>query len=172
MKTTKRIFSLLLMLCLFAALTVPAHAATSAQYPGAQQLLDTFKAESIKYNYLGVDQDEDEHIRTTFVGDNLDVTVNFYFDDGLTDVSLRVWDVIEFEESDLAKVLITANDLNASYKWVKFVVYTEDCTVSAEMDATFGEDDAGEICLRDLYRIIDIVDLAYPEFEPYAAKAA
>ena len=89
-----------------------------------------------------------------------------------TDVSLRVWDVIEFEESDLAKVLITANDLNASYKWVKFVVYTEDCTVSAEMDATFGEDDAGEICLRDLYRIIDIVDLAYPEFEPYAAKAA
>lgn len=170
MKTIRGLFAFLLVLTLFLALSVPAFAA-SAQYTTTQEFLKVLKREKNTYNYMGIDEDDDEEVRVTFSGDNLDeIPVEIFFDEDLDAVSMRSWQVIYFDKKDLADVLTLVNDLNSQYKFVKFVVDPEDESVDAEIDVPLREgENAGELAYDALYYIVIIVDEAYPQLAKFEA---
>ena len=168
MKNIKKLFAVVLMLCLFLSLSVPAFAA-SAQYGTTQAFLKVLTREGHKYSYMGIDADDDEEVDVSFVGDNIDeIDVKIWFNADLDIVSLRSWRVINFRQSDLADVLTVVNKLNNDYKFVKFVVDEEDLSVDAKVDCPLRDDaNAGEIAYDALYYIVKIIDDAYPELKPY-----
>ncbi len=167
MKTTKKLFAFLLVLCLFLSLSVSA-LAVKAQYGPTIEFLKVLDREDHHYKYMGIDDDDQEEVDVTFTGDNVDsIPVKIFFDDDLDSVSLRSWRVIYFDKEDLADVLTAVNDLNSEYKFVKFVVDVEDLSVDAEVDCPLRDDaNAGEIAYDGLYYIVQIVDEAYPTLEP------
>ena len=171
MKTSKKLFAILLALCLFCSLSLPAFA-VNAQYGTTKSFLKVLDREKHKYNYLGIDEDDDEQVNVSFVGDNMDkIEVKIFFDEDLEMVVLRSWRVIKFQKADLAKVLKLVNELNNNYKFVKFVVDEDDLSVDAKVDCPLRDDaNAGEIAYDGLYYIVKIVDQAYPELKPFAAK--
>ena len=169
MKTTRKLFAVLLALALAFSLSVPALAA-GAQYGPTKAFLKVMSREKHKYNYMGIDEDDDEEVNVSFGGDNKDeIDVKIFFDKDLDAVSMRCWRVISFNKADLAKVLAKVNDINCDYKFVKFVVDEEDLSVDAEIDCPLRDDDnAGEIAYDALYYIVKIVDKAYPELKPFS----
>lgn len=169
MKTVKKIFAVLLILGLILSLSVSAFAVT-AQYGPTQEFLKVLDREGHKFNYMGIDEDDDEQVNLTFAGDKLDtIDIKVFFDEDLDSVSMRVWSIIYFDEADLTKVLEQVNTLNNDYKYVKFVVDTDDMSVDAEIDAPLRDDkNAGEIAYDALYYIVKIVDEGYPELKAFA----
>ena len=122
MKTVKKIFAVLLILGLILSLSVSAFA-VNAQYGPTKAFLKVMDREGHKYNYMGIDEDDDEQIKVTFEGDYLDdINVNIYFDEDLDSVSMCSWYIIEFDEADLPEVLKLVNKLNNDYKFVRFQV--------------------------------------------------
>lgn len=168
MKSTRKLLAILLALCLFTCLSAPAFA-VDAQYGTAQKFLEVLNREGHRYNYMGIDSDDDEQINASFSGDNVDsIDVKIFFDEDLEIVSLRVWRVISFQESDLANVMDKVNELNNDYKFIKFVVDKSDMSVDAKVDCPLRDDaNAGEIAYDGLYYIVKLVDAAYPELKPF-----
>ena len=64
---------------------------------------------------------------------------------------------------DLYESLAAINQQNARFRFVKFVIDTNDHTVQAEADVAFRSHDVGDICLEYVSRCINICDDAYPE---------
>ncbi len=60
-------------------------------------------------------------------------------------------------------MLAAINQQNARFRFVKFVIDTNDHTVQAEADVAFRSHDVGDICLEYVSRCINICDDAYPE---------
>ena len=168
MKTLKKLLAVLLVLGLFMCLSITAFA-VNAQYGPTKEFLKVMDREGHKYNYMGIDEDDDEQINVSFSGDNLDaIDVKIFFDEDLDSVSMRAWSVIYFDKADYAEVLEQVNELNSDYKYVKFVVDTNDMSVDAEIDCPLRDDaNAGEIAYDGLYYIVMIVDEAYPELEGF-----
>ncbi len=168
MKATRKLFAILLVLCLFFSLSVSAFAA-NAQYNPTKAFLKVLERETHKYNYMGIDEENDEQVNVTFTGDNVDrIDVEIYFDEDLDSVSMRSWRVISFKEADLADVLEAVNQVNGDYKYVKFVVDEDDLSVDAEIDCPLRDDEnAGEIAYDALYYIVMIIDAAYPDFQEF-----
>ncbi|MBQ9250282.1 MAG: YbjN domain-containing protein [Oscillospiraceae bacterium] len=169
MKTVKKIFAVLLILGLVLSLSVSAFA-VNAQYGPTKAFLKVLDREGHKYNYMGIDEDDDEQVKVTFSGDNLDkIEVNIYFDEDLDSLSMYSWYIIDFDKADLAEILELVNKLNNDYKYVKFLVDEKELSVDAEIDCPLRDDDsAGEIAYDALYYIVMIVDEAYPELEAFA----
>lgn len=169
MKTMKKLLACLLMLGLFACMVVPA-SAVNTQYGPTREFLKVMDRENHKYSYMGVDNNDDEEVDVSFSGDNKDeINVEIYFDEDLDSVSLRSWYVISFDETDLGNVLLRINELNSNYKYITFVVDTNDYSVDAKVDCPLRDDaNAGEIAYDALYYIVQIIDDAYPELAEYA----
>ena len=169
MKTMKKLLAIFLVLGLFMGLSVPASAA-NAQYGPTKEFLKVMDREDHSYNYMGIDESDNERVNVVFSGDYMDeIDVEIYFDVELDSVSMRSWYVISFDEADLNDVLLLVNKLNSDYKYVTFVVDLEDYSVDAKIDCPLRDDaNAGEIAYDALYYIVTVVDEAYPELEEYA----
>ena len=170
MKTVKKLFAVLLVLGLFMCMSVPA-SAVNAQYGPTKEFLKVMDRENHHYNYMGIDEDDDEQISVSFSGDNMDdIKVDIFFDEELDSVSMRSWYVISFDEADLSDVLLKVNELNNNYKYVSFVVDLSDYSVDAKIDCPLRDDaNAGEIAYDALYYMISIVNEAYPELAVFEA---
>ena len=168
MKTSKKLFAVLLALCLFLSLSLPAFA-VNAQYGTTKAFLKIMDREKNKYSYMGVNEDDKEQVNVTVKGDNKPkIEVKIFFASDLESVSMRSWYVISFDKADLDKILALVNKLNNDYKYVKFVVDEADYSVDAEIDCPIRDDDcAGEIAYDALYYIEEIVDRAYLELKEF-----
>lgn len=110
--------------------------------------------------------DKDEHVvRVSYSGDNLNtIPVYVFFDqDGDGIVTLRCWDIVKIPEDKMAKALITCNEMNKRFRWVKFYV-DKDRDIMAEMDAVVDMQTVGAECVQLVKRTVNIIDDAYPEF--------
>ena len=165
----KQITAFLLVLVLFLGMSFPVYA-VKAQYATTAAFLAVLDKEKVKYNYKGVDQDNAEEVTVSYVGDYMEsIRANIFFDEDLDSVSMRVWDVIAFDEDDCFDVLKVANSLNYRYKYVYFVVDESDWTVYATIDVPLREcDEAGEITYDALYYLIEICDRGYDELKSFA----
>ncbi len=122
--------------------------------------LNHLDAKGIKYD------DRDEfHVVISYSGDNIrSIRIHVSFDkDGEGMVQLYAWDIGNFSGDKLAKGLITCNELNAKYRWVKFYL-DKDKDVCVSLDAYIDEHTVGEECLNLVRRMVNISDEAYPLF--------
>ena len=165
----KRIISLLIVLALLLpAATMAGADYTTAQYSSTRQFLKMMDDYDIKYTWVGIDNDGDEHIT---INNNNDVagkiTIHLYFDENEENCYLRVWNLIDYYSSDAAKVYQAVNSINHSYKYAKFYADDSDNSVTAEMDLIYRENDVGEICTEALLHITAIIDEAWPTLSAY-----
>ena len=86
-----------------------------------------------------------------------------FFKNDCEAVAIRMFDLVKFPESKLPTMLAAINQQNARFRFVKFVIDTNDHTVQAEADVAFRSHDVGDICLEYVSRCINICDDAYPE---------
>ena len=161
-----------IVLCLFMSLSASAFAATGAQYGTTKTFLKVLDREKIRYNYMGIDNNDDEQVNVNGVGDYLDkIEIKIFFDPDLDAVSLRVWRVIKFQKADMAKVLEAVNKLNNESKFIKFVVDEEDLSVDAKLDCIVRDDaNAGDIVYDAVSYVVYTVDEAYPELKAFEKK--
>lgn len=173
MTMLKKTLAALLVLALFLSLSASAFAAT-AQYTTTQEFLKALDAEKIKYRYMGVDEDDREEVTVGYTGDYCDdIFINIFFSPKLTSVSMRFWNIVDFDKADYADALELVNELNADYKFVKFVVDDWDWSIGAELDIPIREgEESAQIALDALYYIVQIADEAYPDLEELAIPAA
>ena len=88
--------------------------------------------------------------------------VLFVFDKDGHSVSLRVFGLLTFPEEKWAAMLDAANELNGTYRWLKF--FTKEDRVNVQCDAVISDDTSGKVCVELLVRTMRIVDEAYPSF--------
>ena len=111
MKTSKKLFAVLLALCLFLSLSVPAFA-VSAQYSTTKSFLKVMDREEFKYTVAGLNEkNKKEIVKFVWSGDNVeDMEVTALFNENLEAVSLYAWDIVHIDK---------AEQLRRAGRWLK-----------------------------------------------------
>lgn len=81
--------------------------------------------------------------------------------------SLAHFEGVEFikvPEEKYDAIYKVLNEVNDDYKFVKFVLDTENGSLCARDDALIQLDSCGEECFEIMIRMIQIIDDAYPKF--------
>lgn len=127
----------------------------------AKMVASYFQNENLKFD---IDGDDEEIIRINFNADNVEsVRVSLFFDKEDKNVAIRSFNICKVEEAKKAKIYQVMSKLNDDFRWVKFSIDENDNTVTASTDAVIRMDVAGEICYELVFRMVNIVDDAYPE---------
>ncbi len=102
-------------------------------------------------------------VKIVYKGDNLNsIPVWVFFDeDGDPLVSFKCWDITNFKGDKVATGILSCNELNSKYRWIKFYV-DDDGDVIAETDAYIDSNSCGETCHYLVRRMVSIIDKAYP----------
>ncbi len=118
-------------------------------------------SEGVRYTEL--DTEKNNVVKVVYNGDNLkSIAVFVFFDaDGDPLVQLKCWDIANFKGKE-EKAIRVCNDLNATYRWVKFYV-DDDADIIADIDAVIDASSCGAECLQLVRRLVNITDEAYPE---------
>ena len=94
-------------------------------------------------------------------GDNFEgLTFTFIFDEDGGTLSVKVYSIVKFKESQLTDAYAFANEMNTKYRWIKLYV-DSDNELTAAMDAVITEKTVGEECIELLFRAVSIVDDVY-----------
>ena len=129
-----------------------------------RQFTDAMDNKGIKYEYKGTTDSGKDIVVLGYTCENIStLTLRFFFDEDCEAVAIRMLDLVKFPESKLPTMLAAINQQNARFRFVKFVIDTNDHTVQAEADVAFRSHDVGDICLEYVSRCINICDDAYPE---------
>ena len=122
--------------------------------------ISTLETEGLKYREL-----DDRVVEIRFGGDNLSTIriLVFFSKDGAGYAQLAGMEICSFKDNELAAGLITCNEMNQKYRWVKFYLdKDQDLTVSA--DAILDINSAGKECLELVLRLVHIIDESYVDF--------
>lgn len=129
-----------------------------------RQFTDAMDNKGIKYEYKGTTDSGKDIVVLGYTCENIStLTLRFFFDEDCEAVAIQMFDLVKFPESKLPTMLAAINQQNARFRFVKFVIDTNDHTVQAEADVAFRSHDVGDICLEYVSRCINICDDAYPE---------
>ena len=129
-----------------------------------RQFTDAMENKDIKYEYKGTTDSGKDVVVLRYTCENIStLTLQFFFDEDCKSVAIRMFDLVKFPESKLPTMLAAINQQNARFRFVKFVIDTNDHTVQAEADVAFRSHDVGDICLEYVSGSINICDDAYPE---------
>lgn len=163
----KKFLVLALSVLLLVGSALPAYA-VAPQYKSTQAFVATLDEKDISYTVVGVDPDEDEHVRVSNTDDNdFSYTINLYFDPNEENCSVRVWNIISYSDADYAKVLRTCNALNYKYKYIRFYADESDNTVTASIDLIYRDHDVGEIVLEAVVHMASILEKGRPDLLVY-----
>ncbi len=126
----------------------------------AKVTAEYFDSKGLKYHLVG---DEQEAMVFSLPMDNADsIRIQVIFSDDLSDASIRAEGIAKCPEERKQKLYELCNELNDSYRWVKFVV-SKNNTIDAYDDAVIQLDTCGDEILRCSLQIRAICDKAYPE---------
>ncbi len=84
---------------------------------------------------------------------------------GEKDVAMRVFSIVEADETKRNQLLELCNSLNNKYRWIKFTIYNKG-EMSAQIDAQYSESDAAEILPLLTMTMVRIVNDAFSEILP------
>ncbi|MBQ6174130.1 MAG: YbjN domain-containing protein [Clostridia bacterium] len=93
------------------------------------------------------------------------VIIRFFSRSDANDVDIRVLNLgmLAVPEERKADLLVTLNELNCKYRFVKFSLYSDgSITVSYDIGTAVSLDDLGEVCREMFIRLISILDEVYP----------
>ena len=167
--------AVIILIAILLVLTlVPAKSfAVTCQYPTTQAFVDSLDKEEIRYSWLGVDSDGDEHIRITYNGNNKpSIQTDWYFEKDPQRVSFYVWDIIRFRNEDYYDVLDTVNKINKDYRYLCFYINNNDNSVNANYCMPLIVNSTAALCSEVLHRFVSIVDDAYVDLQKYDTEAA
>ena len=118
-----------------------------------RQFTDAMDNKGIKYEYKGTTDSGKDIVVLGYTCENIStLTLRFFFDEDCEAVAIRMFDLVKFPESKLPTMLAAINQQNARFRFVKFVIDTNDHTVQAEADVAFRSHDVGDICLEYVSR--------------------
>ena len=164
----KKLIALLMTVLMVLAMTTPA-LAVGATFANTSSFLDVMDEKGFIYTLVGVDEDGDEKVTVEDVCENFSATIRLYFSPENDLVDLYTWEIIAFDDEDLADVLLAVNQANCDYRYVRFYVDMSDNTVSADMNVIVREDEnAGEIVLEAAGHMANIMDEVYETLASYA----
>lgn len=86
-----------------------------------------------------------------------------FFDENDRTISLKSFDLCQIPEEKKEAVYGVCNELNMSFRWLKFYVDEGDNTVTAQDDAIVQPDSSGEEILALIARMAGVIDEAYPK---------
>lgn len=160
----KVIVFLLTLSLLTAALIAPAFA-VSPKYENTRAFLELLDANDIMYTLIGVDDDGDEKVTIDNRSDAIPkgYTIRLFFSEENDEVSLRVWNLVDFDADNLGLVLKAVNQANYDYKYVRFYVDESDYSITASIDDVVrANTDTADIILDSLLDLVDVMDVVYP----------
>ena len=157
--------ALLLIVCMnTAALAVP----KSVQYRSTREFLAELDKEDINYTYEGISSTDDEIVTVGYTLDNGSADLRFFFSEDEVHCSIRVWNLIDFDRSNIQAMYKVCNGLNETYKYCCFYVDSSDYSVTVSMDLILPQENCGDIMFEALLRCIKICDDAMPTLNPYS----
>lgn len=159
----KRLLGLMIAVVLCLSLMCSSALAISAAYSSTQAVADKLDELEIVYTLVGVTDSGVEVLKVPYG----DYTIFFLFDEDLDLTSIRIWNIITFDDADLSKVLRSVNALNIDYKFTKFCVDEDDNTVSCEMDIIHRDKDVADIVLEGLLHMLSILKHAEEALSVY-----
>ena len=124
-----------------------------------QLFMNYMDAKGVKYT------DKGEHVvKVVYNGDNLkSIPVYVFFDkDGDSMIQVYCYEIANFN-SNVAAGLLACNEMNKTYRWVKFYI-DKDNDLICSLDAYIDDVTCGEECLKLVRRVVNITDEAYPTF--------
>lgn len=154
----KKAIKLVAVLCLAALIftTGTPTRAESTKYVSTRNFLNYLTMKGVKYSYLGVD-DRDETVSVSYALDHFtSLKCNLYFRDD-DEVDLRIYNIVTVQ-TGTNRALSVLNELNADYKFAKFVLDTSDMTVQAEMDMFIDAATCGSVVYEALNMLLLVVD--------------
>lgn len=164
----KKLICLVISAVLFCTLCCTTALAVGAKYQNTKRFVQLLDEIDIRYTIGGV-EDNAECVTVKNRDDKSSYTIFYYFDQDEEEVGLRVWNFIDFSNSDYNRVLRAVNDLNSRYKFITFCVDDTDNSVTAEMDLIVRNDScAGDIVLEATLRMAQILEDAYDTLGEYA----
>ena len=148
---------------------------TDATYTTAKRYIQILKEKELTYSTYPAESDDDyDQIDLKFNvtsegGKDFSYRGSAFFRSKNDRMSLRVFNLIDFEESDLNQVLRVCSQLNNRYLWVKFFVDESDFSVTASYDLPLQNASSDMETMWDAYdNLHSIVKLAYDDLVIYA----
>lgn len=116
--------------------------------------------DEIDINYDSLDNGM---VKIEFGADNIkSIEVIAIFEEDNPDVAITSFSIGNFQNNYEAGLRV-CNEMNKEYKWVKFYL-DDDCDVVADISTMVDEYTCGDYCVTAIKRLIDIIDMAYPNF--------
>lgn len=154
------VFVLMLVFCGTAS-------AMTAEYTSTQAFIEWLDAEDISFSYTGIDDNGYECLSIDNTTDVFSYTIKYFFESNNENASMRVWDVILFDESNLNNVLRTVNQLNSAFKYVNIYAMESDFSVNVKLDLIYRSSDVGDIVGEATLRLVNILDDVYEALQEY-----
>ena len=167
----KKLIALLLALMLLAlpALAETAEEPYTPTNPNTLQFLAALDANEMYYSDVWL-YGTDECLYLDFDFENIgavySVYVHFVEDKPL--VRMYVYNLIDFDEANLAEVYRACSDANWESWATRFYVDESDFSVTAEVDVDLFGEENGVMSFEGLYNIVTSCNNAYETFAPYA----
>lgn len=164
----KKLIAALLLAVMLASMFAPAMA-EGPGYATTKSFIETLDQNELGYTFTGKSVSTgEEHIAMENEDENFAYTFHVYFNEDEDRATVFIWNIITFGDENFGNVLRAVNNLNYSYKYVRFYVDESDNTVTCAMNIILqDQDDAGDIVLEGLLRIASILKVAYPHLVEY-----
>ena len=107
--------------------------------------------------------DENNIVRVGLGLKNTQISVFFQFSDDDTDAHIEGRDFVKIPSDQIEKAYKICNNLNDSYRWVKFVWDEQAHDLACRCDAVIQLDSCAEEMFELMGRMAGIVDNAYPD---------
>lgn len=121
----------------------------------------TFMEHGLSFEHC--DSLEQPVVRLVFGGGDYSFThviINVVFDEDGESVQIVTSPIANVPAERTAQLLLTLNDCNCKYRWVKFYL-DGDNDVIADADTLFNEFDVGPVVMEMVMRVASIIDEAY-----------
>ena len=165
----KKMMRTVLALALAAILLCASALAETATYANAQDFVRELEANGLTdYTIMGIDSDGDDGVMLDYSGDYWDYSIRYYFKEDEDMVLIRIWNLMEFDDSEMSAAKNAANDANYDYKIARFYVDDTDNTLTCSYDLITREGASVGECLLDATGyLINIIDAAHTHFAAF-----
>lgn len=165
----KKLAGMLLALAMVVSLFGVTAAAKAPEYKNTKAAVKAMGEYALDYTVEEIDEDGDERVVLQHSGEVCSFEMNLFFTEDNEGIIIRVWDLITFDEAKMDDVIHAVNDLNNSYKLVRFYA-CPDNSVTASFDLIVREGhEVGDITMEAIARMIGIIEDAYPALSAFAA---
>lgn len=129
-------------------------------FDATQEIYDRFESEQL--NCVIRETESLSLVEISVVCNSTSIQMRFISSSPTTGVCLRVDRVARFPEEKFEAIVPMLNELNAEYRYVKFIPEREDHAVDLLYDFPRCTEDNGETAMEMFNRVPSIVDEVYP----------